>query len=119
MIHADLVERERQLETEGRAVDHRVCPRCAWGRWFCPSRPPECSDYPERVHQGDTIVVPKGATVHTYAKRSTFTAGRTYRVKVHHFIGYLPRWTGESGYWTWTEGWECSPSKMNSTNTSP
>jgi hypothetical protein len=51
------------------------------------------------------IVVPKGAVVKTYAKRQIFEAGRTYKVKVNHFIGYMPRWPGESGYWTWSEDW--------------
>lgn len=103
MDHAKLVERERELEEQGVAIDTRVCPRCAWGRWY--KKPDLCSDYPERVHQGDRIVVPKGAVVKTYAKRSEFIAGRTYRVKINHFIGYLPRWPGESGYWTWSPDW--------------
>lgn len=104
MDHAALVARERELEADGQRIDARVCPRCAWGRWY--RNPPGCSEFPDRVHQGDTIVVPKGAVVETYAARKIFEAGRTYKVKVNHFIGCMPRWSGESGYWTWTEDWE-------------
>lgn len=107
--HTKLVERELQLIEQGQKVDTRVCPRCAWGRWY--SKPDDCLDYPDRVHQGDIIVIPKGAVVLTYAKREIFEAGRTYKVKINHFIGRLPRWAGEAGYWTWTEDWEVTSSR--------
>jgi hypothetical protein len=104
--HAENVEREmalydRKVDIEKvDDVDPRVCPQCV--RYFLGK---SCAEWPDRVHQGDTIVVPKGAIVQTYAKREIFEAGRTYRVKINHFIGNIPRWTGESGYWTWTEDW--------------
>jgi hypothetical protein len=104
MDHTDVVARERELEEEGQTIDPRVCPRCSWGRWFL-TRPVMCSEFPDRVHQGDTIIIPKGAVVETYATRGIFEAGRTYRVRVNHFIGSIPRWSGESGYWTWTTDW--------------
>ena len=95
----DLRELERQL-TEAEA-DPRVCPACA----FSKLRYGPCENWPGKVHQGGIIVVPKGAKCETFAPRGVFTAGRTYRVKVNHFIGNIPRWPGESGYWTWTQDW--------------
>lgn len=93
----ELREWERLLTMED--ADPRVCPQCAFGRRLL------CDKSADRVHVGDIIVVPKGAIVETFASRGIFEAGRTYRVKVNHFIGNIPRWAGESGYWTWTQDW--------------
>ena len=67
------------------------------------------------IKRGDTVTIPKGTTIHTTGARKTFTAGRTYKVKVHYVccgsVSYVlhgqiipaqnPRvtWVGAGGYW--------------------
>lgn len=57
------------------------------------------------LKHGMIVRVKKGSLVRSYHPRFPRTgklAGKSYNVKIHHFIGDQVNWEGSSGYWTWT-----------------
>lgn len=55
------------------------------------------------LERGMTIRIPKGAMVYSTNPRwDKKIAGKSYCVKIHHFIGEDVNWVGAGGYWTWT-----------------